>query len=244
MPVTAETLTELRNLGFSTETIIAIVTLFERDASRDASRADCDGKAAAADRARRYRARQRDKLGMAQPGTDGDRHAGRHVTHHVTERDADINKEPSLLEKKEETKEGSSTASIVEGRKPKRRQAIALPENWQPNTNHFSAGRKLGLSDERLSTKADDLRIWARANDIRKADWDATFHGFLRREADQKLPSRNGGAAPRPGSKEDTRERTVLTLRSLDPLPEPDEPEGSQGASAEIPRLLPFVKPP
>jgi hypothetical protein len=37
-----------------------------------------------------------------------------------------------------------------------------------------------------VDSKAEDMRIWAGSKGETKADWDLTFHGFLRRDA-QKL---------------------------------------------------------
>lgn len=196
MPVSAEQMRELMALGIEGETLLKVVTIFERDASRDGR----DGKALAAERARRFRARQaQKKRGMASPESDTSRHAERHVTRHVTERDAALTVYPHslpLLSGKEESKEESTTASVVEGRKRgKRRLPIPLPDDWQPTPAHFEAAQHLALARDVVEWKAEDMRVWAKSNDVRKPDWNATFHGFLRRAASEGKS--NGQRGPR-----------------------------------------------
>ncbi len=169
--------------------IIVAVRAYElqRDASRSASRDGRDGKALAAERARKYRARQRNKSGMAGPHVTADRH----VTRHVTERDDCLltsQQTQSQLGKQEATKKEDRTV-VVEGRKAHKRKILGpLPSDWNPSAAHFEAAVKLGISREIITNKAEDMRIWAQANGVQKADWNATFHGFLRRAKQE-----NGG---------------------------------------------------
>jgi hypothetical protein len=59
-----------------------------------------------------------------------------------------------------------------------------LPDDWMPKASHYAKG------DPRfIDRKADDMRNWAKSKAVMRADWDATFHGFLRPERDG-----NGGA--------------------------------------------------
>ncbi|MDE2099588.1 MAG: hypothetical protein KGL39_20215 [Patescibacteria group bacterium] len=197
MPVSAELLAELGQLGFDLETVTLIVTLFERDASRDASRLVSrdgrDGKALAAERARKYRARKQNQSGMAgHVAYETSRDASRQTSR--DERDGALNNLTSLsevvVESKEETKKEDRT-EVVEGRKSKRRTLVPLPADWQPSAMHHAAAKRLNLAFGVVEAKFEDMKIWAHSNDIRKANWDMTFHGFLRRVAAEG--SKNGG---------------------------------------------------
>ena len=79
--------------------------------------------------------------------------------------------------KEEVTKKGSSRGS-------------ALPGDWQPSPRHFEHGKKLELTDDEVREFAEDMRLWARANANRsvgrKADWEATFDAWMRRESGRK----------------------------------------------------------
>lgn len=66
-----------------------------------------------------------------------------------------------------------------------RARGRTLPDDWQPNSKHFDEGQKLGCSRESVLAQAEDMRIWAQANRnravARKADWNLTFLGWMRR---------------------------------------------------------------
>ena len=138
-----------------------------------------------------------------------------------------------------------STNTEVEkrGKKVRARKPISapLPTDWQPKPAHFEAASKRQISQAAVLEKAEDMRLWAKSKGEFKADWDATFHGFLRRDA-PRFTTANGGA-PRPGSKEDTRERTVNALRRLNPFADADDNRSGEGDGPPLPRQLPFVKP-
>jgi len=61
----------------------------------------------------------------------------------------------------------------------------ALSADWTPSDSHFEAAAKLGISRKAVEWKAEDLRLWALSSGELKLNWDATFHGFLRRDADK-----------------------------------------------------------
>lgn len=90
----------------------------------------------------------------------------------------------------------SDTEQIQSRTEQKRKSAAgaALPADWQPTLDDFEYGRQLGLSDPDIVGIAEDMRLWARGNSnrniARKADWTATFQGWLRRES--KKEKRNG----------------------------------------------------
>jgi hypothetical protein len=90
-------------------------------------------------------------------------------------------------------------------------KGTALPENWEPTNDDREYGhRKLHLSDEQIDGMAEDMRLWAGANEnraiARKAGmkgWSMAFKGWMRRVAKQQETSngglhgrgRNGGSA-------------------------------------------------
>ena len=70
---------------------------------------------------------------------------------------------------------------------PKRKNGTCLPENWVPSEELFAYGGQHGLTREQTATVFEDMRIWAGANRnravARKADWNLTAKGFIRRDA-------------------------------------------------------------
>lgn len=182
MTLRADQLRDLLALGIQGETLLEVVTIFERDASRDGR----DGKALAAERARNYRARQRNKSGMAGPDvTRETSRSGRDAERDASRDDALILSSSFLGLGKEETEKKKDRAVVVEGQRPKKRSMTPLPDDWKPSPMHVVAANRLKLRPEIVESKAEDMRIWAQSNDIRKANWDATFHGFLRRAANE-----------------------------------------------------------
>jgi uncharacterized protein YdaU (DUF1376 family) len=93
-----------------------------------------------------------------------------------------------------ETKMPSSLSlpesKIQEGKKERSRRGTTLPSDWVPADRSIALARRLGISDESIEGYAESMRAWAKANAnrpiARKADWDATFDGWLRREAARK----------------------------------------------------------
>lgn len=65
-----------------------------------------------------------------------------------------------------------------------------LPDDWGPKPSHFAKAAAQGTSF--VNRKADDMRDWAKSKAVMRADWDATFNGFLRR--DGKTEHVNGRA--------------------------------------------------
>lgn len=142
------------------------------------------GPSKAALRTRRWRHKASQSVtGDAQSETVTDRHkASQTVT-------CDVSPKPPLtlssflpdteLQKKEEKK--------VRARKA---PASPLPADWQPSAAHFEAAVKLHIPREAVFAKAEDMRLWAQSTGAVKADWNATFHVFLRRDA-SKLSTGN-----------------------------------------------------
>ncbi len=89
----------------------------------------------------------------------------------------------------------SSLTNLKDKKEKKVRAAKApLSADWAPSDSHFEAAAKLGISRKAVEWKAEDLRLWALSSGELKSNWEATFHGFLRRDADKlrKFGAENG----------------------------------------------------
>lgn len=89
-------------------------------------------------------------------------------------------------EKTIQVKKDRTSEEIVEGQK-KRSRGTPLPDDWQPSSHHFDQAVALHLSQPQVLGMAEDMRLWAKGNSnrqiARKADWEATFSGWMRRES-------------------------------------------------------------
>lgn len=74
---------------------------------------------------------------------------------------------------------------------PRRDRGCALPPSWLPSQKHWVLASQLGKTADWMRQQAEAMREWAEANRnravARKADWDLTFSGWLRREAGKSL---------------------------------------------------------
>lgn len=134
------------------------------------------------------------------------------------------------------------------GERPQRGRGHPLPDSFEPNEGHYAVAEQLRGRRKFADECCTEMREWAKANGnraiTRKADWDMTLLTWIRRTA-RAGPRGVNGQAPRPGSKEDNRERTAQTLRQLDEYLDahPDDEESSREAGQDDARLLPFAKP-
>jgi uncharacterized protein YdaU (DUF1376 family) len=100
-----------------------------------------------------------------------------------------VNAIPFLLESESKTLDSES-------KKVSNSRGKSLSSEWVATEVDFAYGERLGLSRADVDSCAEEMRLWAKANANRavgrKADWSATFHGWLRREA-PKLKRQNGG---------------------------------------------------
>jgi uncharacterized protein YdaU (DUF1376 family) len=82
-----------------------------------------------------------------------------------------------------------------------KKKGTTLPEAWSPTTIHYQAGLKSGRGRDWVDQQAEAMREWAWSNSnravARKADWDLTFAGWLRRESEKAPPPMNGRRVPR-----------------------------------------------
>lgn len=77
----------------------------------------------------------------------------------------------------------------------KRKSGTCLPEDWTPPEELFAYGAEQGLTRSQTASILEDMRIWAVSNRnravARKADWNLTAKGFIRRDA-KRLSARAG----------------------------------------------------
>lgn len=87
----------------------------------------------------------------------------------------------SLKKEKEEADREKSG-----GQTERRKQGRALTDDWRPSEGHYAEGAALRRTRDQVDAKADEMRLWAKANGhravARKLDWDATFLGWMRRD--------------------------------------------------------------
>lgn len=102
---------------------------------------------------------------------------------------------------------------------PRRDRGCALPADWQPSAKHFRLGYNRGFVEQ----QAEAMREWAGANRnravARKADWDLTFTGWLRRESGKPQrapPRRSFGDIAREGMEEIERRENGHRHRETD----------------------------
>lgn len=79
----------------------------------------------------------------------------------------------------------------------------SIPDDWGPNDKHRAEAEKLGRDDVWVDRQAEAMRLWAQSNRnravARKADWDLTFLGWMRREHERNpvsQPRASPGWAP------------------------------------------------
>jgi hypothetical protein len=90
---------------------------------------------------------------------------------------------PEPIDKKEESFL-SRDARARDGHYP-------LPDNWEPNSDHFLLADQLGYFPDRVAAEAAAMRDWAKAEAKTKANWDAFFSKWLR---DPRAKPNGGGS--------------------------------------------------
>lgn len=182
-------------------------------------------------RQQNYRNRKRNGAGMA---AHAETKPERDVTHN--ERDGAYILSSSLLPLKKEESEEVRKEESKKVTRAKRKPAVPLPDDWQPKPAHFAKARQLGRPEGFVESKAEDLRIWAQSNDARKQDWDATFHGFIRRDNGVS----NGQRAQTRSVQDSARELAARARASLDHFnkPAPRDSRLCDGAGGPHVRLL------
>lgn len=138
-------------------------------------------RSAAAERQARYRERHRDVTGDVTRDVTGPKEKAPHTPQKETSLDI-----PPSPPTGAQTPKGSRQAG---GR---------LPDDWGPKPEAFDYAAERGMDGDETRQCAAEMREWAHANAnrpvARKANWDLTFLGFIRRYAERK--ARAGSRAP------------------------------------------------
>ena len=121
-------------------------------------------------------------------------------------------------------------------------RANVLPADFELNEADLNCAKEAGWDGKRVRDELVRFKDHAAAKGRKQVDWHASFRQWIRSPYQRAGPV-NGERVPRPGSREDTRERTVNALRKLD-LFGPDDLGGREDAGAQVPRRLPLAKPP
>ncbi len=106
---------------------------------------------------------------------------------------------PKTTETTEDGKVSLSSSTTLENqtntevRKKERARKSLLPDDWQPKPQHYAKAETQNQPRFHVEQKAEDMRNWARSKAIMRADWDATFFGFLR---PPERGARNGKTSP------------------------------------------------
>jgi hypothetical protein len=127
--------------------------------------------------------------------------------------------------------EASQSPSEVKPKGASLRRAGPIPPDWQPDREF---ARRKGLSAGEIAEQEQRFRDHAAANRRLQADWDASWRNWVTSPYQRAGPVIGHAAAPRSGSREDTRERTIRALRALDPIASADDARPSQSAHAKI----------
>lgn len=64
-----------------------------------------------------------------------------------------------------------------------RAQLHALPHDWRVKPSHFELGLTVNISEIEVSNLGEQLRDWAASKAELKADWDAYFKSWIRKNA-------------------------------------------------------------
>ena len=170
----------MSELGAPAEAIALAVEAIEAEQAKDAAR-----RAKRAEQKARERATKSDKVATVARQSCGEG---------ATVADTDLapptpRKEITLVPPSGPTGPQTPRGSRSSGRR--------LPDDWSPKPEAFEYAAERTLTAEETRQCAAEMREWAHANAnrpvARKADWDLTFLGFVRRFAEKKAR-----AGPRP----------------------------------------------
>lgn len=202
--------------GLTPEQMASVMKAVTADA---VAKAD-EQRAKAAAKKRLQRAK-RPLMSLDVPGTKGD-DAGQMGTNGDIEAPTQSNPSTFLSEER-----ASKEKPPIEGGQKK---GSRLPDDWLPKPRHFDKAFQAGWPPAFVENQAEAMREWAIANGnrpvARKADWDKTFDGWLRREMEKgaRAPPRQMNGKP---SAQEVARRLELELKAREheqPPPPPDRP--------------------
>jgi hypothetical protein len=90
----------------------------------------------------------------------------------------------------------SSSNKLEKKERAKSSRGEKLPPDAKPTAEHYEQGLALGFGRDWVDEQFENMRIWARTNEhravARKSDWNLTFTGWLRRNANDAKGRNNG----------------------------------------------------
>lgn len=184
----AKQIRELMELGIDGDTLVKVVAIFDV--------ANLTKKQVAAESSKRYRKKKAERVASSASSASYDGAKSSSDAHDVKKKSAlktvacgcganDAASCDAVDALFLTTLKKNSIEEETKKVRAKRKSSVTLRDDWRPSDSHFAAAAAMNIPAAKVLIKADDMRIWAKANDARKADWDATFHGFLRRDADK-----------------------------------------------------------
>jgi hypothetical protein len=88
-----------------------------------------------------------------------------------------------------------------------KKKGAPLPAAWEPEEEDRTYGRKLGMTEFQIDDAAEEIRLWAGANEnrdvARKINWSKAFKAWMRRYVRQNKIVPFGGVPVTPSSKPD-----------------------------------------
>lgn len=127
-----------------------------------------------------------------------------------------------------------------------RKRASTLPDDWDPGPEGREFAKTNGLDAQKTGFEIQRFRDHAKAKGRTQKDWPAAWRNWVTSPYQSRAsPSGFSSAPPRPGSKEDMRERSADAYRKLSEYVDAnaDEPGRSGGPREANVGLLPFAKP-
>lgn len=91
----------------------------------------------------------------------------------------------------------------------------ALPPDWVLSEKGGAFAKAKGLSEERITSEAERFKDHALANGRRQVDWEAAWRSWVNSPLQKRGMNGATAAPPRPGSRDDIRERNADAYRQL-----------------------------
>lgn len=185
MPVSAATLKALIDAGVTGDALVAVVAAIDADMAA-APPLPAPERSGAARRQAAYRERKHNASiteSITPTVTQGITVTSQPITNVTPRVSARAEPETTNSSSPPEDQKGKEGRKIPPAAVREPTGKHLLPANWQPSDELVAYGMNLGHSRQRCAEIAEDMRVWAQGKGERRADWPATYQGFLRRES-------------------------------------------------------------
>lgn len=213
MPVSAATLRALMAAGVTGDALVTVVEHIDADMQ--------PVRSLGAERQARYRARIKAR-DVTSDATQSD------VTPPQEAPETKVSPTPPLKTQPQEYPPSPPTGAQTPTRS-KAKPLRPLPEDWAPSSEQRARWKARGATDALLDSSAEDMRTWANGKGVTRADWAATFDGFVKRDLAE-------GGRPRPASGRGPprAEPRNPFLEALERIPDDDSPSSSSNDPADL----------